>query len=56
MNISQKDIKRIVLASRTMEAALNEAKACKETIDDIIKSIVKKDGKLTYMYYDIKKD
>ena len=50
MNISKIDIQRIVLASRTMESALKEAKICKETIDEIIKKVVEKDGTLTYMY------
>ena len=50
MNISKIDIQRIVLASRTMESALKEAKICKETIDNIIKNAVEKDGNLNYMY------
>lgn len=50
MNIGKMDVKRLVFASRSMDEAIKSAIAYKETIDEIIKKVVEKDGTLTYMY------
>ena len=50
MNIRQMDVKRIVAASKRLKDALNQAEVCMETINDIIKANVEKDGKLNYLF------
>ena len=50
MNIGKMDVKKLVIASRTMDEAINRAIMYKEMIDEIIKKVVEKDGTLNYMY------
>lgn len=50
MNIRQMDVKRIVAASKRLKDALDQAEVCMETINDIVKANVEKDGKLNYLF------
>lgn len=50
MNIRQMDIKRIVATSKRLKDALEQAEVCIETINEIIKANVEKDGKLNYLF------
>ena len=44
------DIKRIVAKSKRLKDALEQAEVCIETINEIIKANVEKDGKLNYLF------
>ena len=50
MNVKQLDTKKLVATIRNLRRALYEAQDCLESIDYVIKTNVKKDSKLNYLY------